>query len=174
MIAALVIEPGTAAGLEHGTGTGRMSLRGFGENRGPSQGPRCYTDHAAGRAPIASKSLVEAAARVGVSALGLIRVGFAVLVVVVASTLIGTLYHMTNRPTSVPRETASLDIDYGDNPAGEPLPPYAKACPSASKLKVFLPGNAKALVVRVEFFSTCGGRMLVSSFVPGSAAIPFS
>ena len=57
----------------------------------------------------------------------------------------------------VPRETASFDIDYGDYPAGEPLPPYAKACPSASKLKVFLPGNAKALVVPVEFFSPCGG-----------------
>ena len=68
--------------------------------------------------------------------------------------------------------TASFDIDYGDNPGGNPAVPYAKACPPAPRLEVFLPGDAQPLDVTANI-SPCGGGMAVSPFVPGGAPIPF-
>ena len=70
-----------------------------------------------------------------------------------------------------PRATASFDIDYGDNPEGNPTVPYAKACPPAPRLELFLPGNAQPLDLTANI-SPCGGRMGVSPFVPGGAPIP--
>ncbi len=69
--------------------------------------------------------------------------------------------------------TASFDIDYGDNPVGGPTVPYAKACPPAPRLEVFLPGNAQPLDVTANI-APCGGGMTVSPFVPGGLPIPFN
>ena len=65
-----------------------------------------------------------------------------------------------------PGATASFDIDDGDNPDGNPTVPYAKACPPAPRLELFLPGNTQPLDLTANI-SPCGGRMGVSPFVPG-------
>ena len=70
-----------------------------------------------------------------------------------------------------PGATASFDIGYSDSPGANPTVPYAKACPSAPRLDVFLPGGAQPLYVTANI-APCGGVMMVSPFVPGAAPIP--
>ncbi len=72
-----------------------------------------------------------------------------------------------------PGQQASFDLEYADNPAGNPPPPYQQACPAAATLKIIPPDDVTALSARVTM-APCQGDVYVSPVVPGTAPIRFS
>ena len=72
-----------------------------------------------------------------------------------------------------PGQTASFDIEYGDNPTGNPPPTYQKACPAAATLKITLPDDVTAVRAGVTM-APCKGDLTVSPVVAGTAPIRFS
>lgn len=72
-----------------------------------------------------------------------------------------------------PGQKASFDLEYGDNPTGNPPPTYQKACPAATALEITLPDDNTAVSARVTM-APCNGDVTVSPVVPGTAPIRFS
>ena len=71
----------------------------------------------------------------------------------------------------VPGQTASFDVGYGDNPTGNPPPPYQQACPAATQLSIIPPDDTTALRARTSI-APCQGWLTTSPVVPGTALIP--
>lgn len=71
-----------------------------------------------------------------------------------------------------PGQSASFDLAYGDNPVGDPPPPYDQACPTATGLAV-IPPDDTAAVHATASLAPCSGAMDVSSVLPGTTWIPF-
>ena len=72
-----------------------------------------------------------------------------------------------------PAQTASFDLEYADNPAGNPPPPYQQACPAAATLVIIPPDDFTSLRVAAKI-APCNGDLTVSPVVPGTTPIPFS
>lgn len=72
-----------------------------------------------------------------------------------------------------PAQAASFDLGYGDNPTGNPPPPYRQACPAAATLVIIPPDDFTSLRARVAI-APCNGDLTVSPVVPGTTPIPFS
>lgn len=70
-----------------------------------------------------------------------------------------------------PGQAASFDVGYGDNPTGNPPPPYQQACPTATQLSIFPPGDTTALSARTAI-APCEGWLTTSPVVPGTIRIP--
>jgi hypothetical protein len=70
-----------------------------------------------------------------------------------------------------PAQTASFDLEYGDNPAGNP-PPYQHACLAAATLVIIPPDDFTSLRV-IAKIAACNGDLTVSAVVPGTTPIPF-
>jgi hypothetical protein len=70
-----------------------------------------------------------------------------------------------------PGQTTSFDVGYGDNPTGNPPPPYQQACPAATQLSIIPPGDTTALHATTSI-APCQGWLTTSPVVPGTALIP--
>lgn len=70
-----------------------------------------------------------------------------------------------------PGQSASFDIGYGDNPTGNPPPPYQQACPTATQLSIIPPGDTTSLGVTTSI-APCQGFLATSPVVPGTTRIP--
>jgi hypothetical protein len=71
-----------------------------------------------------------------------------------------------------PDQNTSFDVGYGDNPAGNPPPPYQQACPAVTQLSIIPPGDTTALLATAAI-SPCDGALTTSPLVPGIVPIPF-
>lgn len=72
-----------------------------------------------------------------------------------------------------PGQKASFDLEYADNPTGNPPPPYQQACPAAATLEITPPGDVTAVRAHVTM-APCNGDLTVSPVVAGTAPIRFS
>ncbi len=72
-----------------------------------------------------------------------------------------------------PGQKASFDLEYGDNPTGNPPPPYQKACPMAAALEIIPPADFTAVRATAKL-APCNGDLIVSPVVAGTAPIRFS
>jgi hypothetical protein len=70
-----------------------------------------------------------------------------------------------------PGQSASFDLGYGDNPTGNPPPPYQQACPTATQLSIIPPGVTTALRAATSI-APCEGFLTTSPVVPGTTRIP--
>ena len=70
-----------------------------------------------------------------------------------------------------PSQTASFDLAYTDNPAGNL--PYQQACPAAAALVIIPPDDVTSLRA-IATIAPCEGDLDVSPVVPGTIPIPFS
>jgi Protein of unknown function (DUF4232) len=71
-----------------------------------------------------------------------------------------------------PGQPASFDVGYGDNPVGNPPPPYQQACRAATQLSIIPPDDTSALRAATSV-APCQGWLTTSPVVPGTAPIPF-